>query len=473
MKRLQMLFASVLTAAAFIVVGCAQEEFKNYTVPSYVVLEDAQLNVSDLSVTLSAIYNGDDSGIATARFVLWNGGPESAPSYYDCEWKDGSATAIITGLQKGNTYLYNFEITTIGNNTITCEQAKSCSLSEPGDFTMKTTTTLTSKLLIVNYSGADEYIAGAQMEIKDSEGKTPAAAPEVTFGNGSAKSIFFLDEWAEDLYAVKITFDIVGGSKIETPVFKFSLLPLPETLVLDPVVMEDGTFKFSASYDGEDKTVEKAVFNYSDKDGNLIKAIDGLCLNRKATAEITGQEYGRYFISCTLELVDGSSLTAGPQQFIYAKPRKYENLLLEPIPMSEAGLVKSSADCNDPGQFTYAGYTWESQYLYARTSSGKTTLYVSSKYQGYFQCLTPFENGIKTVYINHSSGKDTNKFKCFGKEGAKDEWVQVAEAVKEGNTFIYDLSGANYCYFRFETTTQELKANSFSVDYYTEAPEEY
>lgn len=473
MKRLLMRLSLILAASVFLAVGCSEDEVKNYTVPSSVVLERSTLNVADLSISLSAIYNGDDRGIKTARFVLWKDDAGASPSYYDCDWENGRAATVIAGLEKGRAYLYNFEIVTKGENLITCDERGSFFISEPADFSMATTTTATAKLFIVNYSGADEYVNEVKMSIIDSEGSTLDSAPEVTFGNGQTKSIFFLDEWEEDLYTITLTFNLVDGRQIVTPPFKLSLLPLPENVSLEPVAIDGETLRFSASYDGEDKTIAKATFSLSDKEGLLIKTVEGKFANRKVEAEISGQEYGRYQISCTLDLVDGSSLSAGPVLFVYARPRAFDNLLLAPIPMSEAGLVKSSADCNDPGQFTYSGYSWESQYLYARTSSGKTTLYVSSKYHGYFQCLTPFEFGIKTVYINHSSGKDTSKFKCFGKKGAKDDWIQLAEATKEGNTFIYDLSVDNYCYFRFETTNQELKANSFSVDYYTEAPDEY
>ena len=77
-----------------------------------------------------------------------------------------------------------------------------------------------------------------------------------------------------------------------------------------------------------------------------------------------------------------------------------------------------------------------------------------------------------------ASGKDTDKFHCYAKTEADDEWVELDEAVKQDDTFIYDLSGGHYCYFRFETRSkgeggQELKANSFAIDYYTEAPEIY
>lgn len=474
MKSLKLIrLAAALFAVMALGYGCDDDGQKTYTVPSYVVLEDARLDVSTGSIALSAVYNGDDTGIDNVRFLVWKQGQETSPEYVDCKWSGGRADAVIAGLEKDGTYYYNMEITTVGGNVIKSSEPAVFSLAEPSDFILKTATTKTSKILMIEYSGADEYIQSSSLEIVDSEGNAVNEAPGVSCVDGVARAIFFLDEWKEDLYTVKLVLGIYGGGIITSQEFKFSLLPLPENLKLSPVEMMDGTLKFSAVYDGEDKTVEKATFTLCDKAGNVLNVLDGVCSDRTARAEVSGKDYGKYMVSCVLDLVDGSSLSDGPLAFTYARPRAFENMLLEPIPMSEAGLVKSSADCNDPTQFTYAGFQWESQYLYARTSSGKTTLYVSSKYKGYFQNLTPFENGIKTLYINHSSGKDTDKFKCFGKAGSKDEWTQMPEAEKTGNTFVYDLSGDHYCYFRFETTTQELKANSFSLDYYTEAPEEY
>lgn len=478
MKKSHLFLTSAVAAVSLLAAGCGDDGFENYTVPSSVILADPVLNVSDMSVSLSAVYNGDDKGIAEASFNVWKAGDETSSSRYACDWKDGNASASLKGLSTEGSYLCNFEIKTIGGNIVKADEPAEFTLSRPSGFSLKTTTTVTSKILAVTYSGADEYIGGATLIMTKYDGTQVDNLPEVSVGNGEARAIFFLEDWEEDLFTVKMIFDIKGGDSIETPEFKFSLIPLPENLILSQVKMEDGTFSFSASYDGEDRTVEKGEFLFCDKNGSVIKTLDAVCENRMATASVSGQDYGRYNVTCNLELVDGSLLSAGPMAFTYARPRAYESLTLLPVPMSEAGFPKDAAGAESPYKFTYLDYDWEGQFMYARTSSGKTTIYTSSKLEGWFTNATAFPYGIKAVIVNHSSGKDMDKFSCYAKKSASDDWVKLPDAVKgtpdNKYAFVYDMSASDYDYFKFTTTAQqELKANNYAIEYYTEAPEEY
>lgn len=476
MKRL-LSIVMVSVAALFIWTGCSKESFKTYTVTSEIVLGDPQVDLSDLSITLSAVYNGDDSGIAGACFTVRRDGEDaSAARTVACDWADGKAEARLTGLESGYDYWINFVVTTTGGNNISAEEDKYCPFSRPANFAYSTVNTVTSKILQVAYTGADVFIEKADLILFNSAGERVNGTPAFTCYNGVGKALFVLSEWEEDLYTFHCEMTLYDGSHISSPDGLLNLLPVPESCTLAAVAVDGDTFTFSASYDGEDKTVARAVFTLFDRNGAVLHELEGTCANRKATATLSGNEYGRYSALCTLYLVDDSILESNRQTFTHARPRAYETLLLEPVPMSEAGMATSS-DSN-MNKFEYMGYEWEYKCLYARTSSGVTTLYVKSDEFGIFQNATPFENGIRTVYINHTSGKDTPSFKCYGKAEAGDEWTELDEAVKVGYVFIYDLSGDNYRYFQFESREKsnggaELKANSFEVEYYTEAPEEY
>ena len=52
------------------IAACNDDGTGTYTVPKNVVLEDARVNVSDMTVSLSAVYDGDDSGIEEAWFSV-------------------------------------------------------------------------------------------------------------------------------------------------------------------------------------------------------------------------------------------------------------------------------------------------------------------------------------------------------------------------------------------------------------------
>ena len=470
--------AVVAVTALLSFAGCRDDGFVNYTVASEIVLSGPEIDVSDMSVTVSAIYNGDDSGISDAWFTVWKDGEDaSQASRVPASWGGGNASAVLDGLEVGNDYWFNFVILTSGDNLVTAEEDRYCAFSLPHDFSYSTVNTVTSKILQVSYKGADAFISSAKLVMVDADGENVENLPEISFHEGVGKALFVLSEWTLALYKVHVEMTMYDGSTVSAPEWQFSLLPLPEILTVSPVNIEGDVFNFSASYDGDDSTIEKAVFSLYDKDGVLVQEIDAVCADRTATASRSGNEYGRYSVKCTLYLVDGSTLESETLNFTHSRPRAYENMLLEPVPMGEAGMATSSENAMDPNKFSYLGYDWEYQYMYVRSSSS-VTLYVSSSYSGFFMNTTPFENGIRTVYINHSSGKDTDKFHCYAKTEADDEWVELDEAVKQDDTFIYDLSGDHYCYFRFETRSkadggQELKANSFAIDYYTEAPEIY
>lgn len=449
--------------------GCKNDDFVPYTVPSDLILEEARINVSDLSVNMSAWYSGDDTGIADAWFSMKEAGNNDAEEQrIDCSWASGKASANISGLTLGKDYIYGFHIKTIGGNSISSAEEKTLEFSTPGNFTFSSMKTLTSKIVEIDYSGADEFIVSADMTIINSEGSEMTDnIPEVLWNDGKVRLMFRLDEWKEDIYTLRIDFTLYDDSIVSAS-GTFSMLPLPENLIIDKVVTDEtGKFTFSASYDGEDYTITKVTFILYDKEGKYLNETEGTAADRVASAVLENQTYGQYSAECVLDLIDDSQLRSERLSFVYSKPRAYENMLLEPIPMSEAGLVTNGDDCKVATKFSYLGYDWESLNLYARSSSS-VTLYVKSSTPGYFMNVTPFENGIKTIYINHSSSKDTNKFNCYGKTSENDSWTKMAEAVKDGNTFIYDLSGGNYRYFKFETTTQELKANSFAIDWYTE-----
>lgn len=476
MKRLLRL--TMVSAAALLVwTGCSKDDFKSYTVPSEIVLGDPCVNLSDLSVDVSAVYNGDDNGVADACFTVTKAGDEAAAARkVACSWSNGKAAARIEGLELGNDYYYNFVITTTGGNKISAESDMYCPFSLPSNFSYSTVNTVTSKILQVAYTGSDAFIEVAELVMFDSTGRKLENVPALTCWNGVGKALFPLSEWEEDLYSFHCEMKMYDGTSISSPDGLLNLLPVPESCTLAGVVIDGTTFNFTASYDGEDKTVARAVFTLFDKDGNVLQEIETTGSNRKVTAVVENMEYGRYSVVCTLYLVDDTTLESNRQTFTHARPRASETMLLEPVPMSEAGMaVKADENVN---KFEYLGYEWEYRNVYARTSSGVTTLYVSSSAFGFFQNATPFVNGIKTVYINHTSGKDTPSFKCYGKVEAGDEWTELPEATKEGYVFIYDLTGDNYRYFQFESREKaeggaELKANSFEVEYFTEAPEEY
>lgn len=481
MKQLCRGVVCALLPLAFIA-ACNDDGTGTYTVPKKVVLEDARVNVSDMTVSLAAVYDGDDSGIEEAWFSVRENQDGAEAEKVPCSWAGGKAEARVGNLAKGKDYVYNFHILTVGGNTLSGSEEKLCQFHAPSGFVFSTQTTLTAKILQVAYSGADEFVKKAKLVMKRQDNTEVENVPEIICEDGLARVMFKLDEWAKDLYNCQLVLTLYDDSVVESQVAKLSLLPLPETLTLSKVVANDGKLSFSASYDGEDETIESAEYVLSDKAGKVLQKVAGKCVSRKCTAEVSGYEYGKYNLTLTLSLVDGSTLVAGPMVFVYSKPRTYEYVLMKPKEMSEAGMATSSGGCTTVNKVTYADVEWNYFQMYARTSSGKTTFYCSSSKPGWITNDTAFKYGVKALYIIHSSGKDAVNFNCYGKKKAEDKWTKMAvaevgavEGVANTNkyTFTYDLSVGDYDYFMFETTKQELKATYLAYEYYTEPAVEY
>lgn len=473
--------ASVLFSVVAIA-ACNDDGVGTYTVPKNVVLKEAQINMSDMTVSLAAIYDGDDSGVDEAWFSLREDTEGVESERIACSWKNGKAEAKVGNLTEGKDYVYNFHIRTVGGNTISGSENKMCQFYAPSNFVFSTQTTLTAKILQVAYSGSDEFVERAELELTRSDNSKVENVPEIYCEDGLARVMFKLSEWEQDLYRCKLVLTLYDGRVVESQMVKLSLLPLPETLTLAKVVADNGKLFFSASYDGEDKTIESAEYVLSDKKGEVLETVAGKCASRKCVAEVSGYGYGKYNLTLTLSLVDGSTLVAGPMTFVYSKPRTYDYVLMVPAELGAAGMATNSKDCAAVNKVTHSGIDWTYFQMYARTSSGKTTFYSSSSKPGYIYNETPFEYGIRTLYIIHSSGKDAVNFNCYGKKNAGDEWVKLAmaevgavEGVKDTNkyTFTYDLSVGNYNYVKFESTRQELKATYFAYEYYTEPAVEY
>lgn len=455
--------------------GCAEKEFQTCTIPSDVILQDPVLNTSTMEITVSAVYNGDDEGIKDAWFTVHELASPENETRIECLYEDGKASCTLTGLELGKDYGYNFVILTLGDNLIKASEAGKCPYSYPSDFAFSTSNTATAKVLLVTYSGSDLFVSQAKLTVKNSEGIEMDNVPQPFCADGHAKMLFYFDEWAEDVYTCQMEMTLHDGTSIVSPAGNLTLMPLPENLVLSPAVINaDNTFSFNAAYDGEDKTVSKAVFTIMDKDGNVIETIEGTCAGRQASASTGPYEYGRYMVSMRLDLVDGTFLEAGPMSLIHAKPREYVAYEMTYEEMKAAGWAVDAAGCADVSVASVKGYNWEYKDLYVRTSGGRDFIYISSSKQGYAACTSPFEHGIKKVYVGFYQSKKEANFVCYAKTEEGAEWELMPGAVKEGNVFTFDLSGGNYKYFKFASLAkQEMRSDYFKVEYYTEPFVEY
>ena len=470
------LFKSMLAAAVLaMAVACGKdEEKKEYYVPSEVTLQDPVINASDLTVTLSAVYNGDENGIAKAEFVITDAAGGQPVSYGPDELKDGRATIVVKSLQKDHDYSYNFVITTPGANTVKAAEDGYCSLHAPYDFSLSTVTTSTAKVMVISFKGSTAFVREMNLRMVDSEGAEVTDVPEIVMHEGAVKVLFKLSDWPGELYRCTLDMTLADGSSASSPAMAFSTFPMPETLTLKPLVSSpDGDWTLIAEYDGDDKTVVSAVVNVYDKAGNRILTLTPVCSNRQAVATTSGQDYGKYSWDCTLELVDGSSLSAGPAQFVYAKPREYATLNAPYASLVEAGI--STADSAGPFGFTYGGFDWEVSYLRAKTSSGY--LIVGSSRKGYICNVTPFPKGIRRVEMNLTqSDRLLTNYEFYAKEKATDDWTLVKGEQPETNKklFILDLSDGSWNYFKFQSKgVKEIRFSGFSVEYFTEDPIEY
>ena len=455
--------------------GCAEKEFQTCTIPSVTVLEDPMLNTSTMEITVSAIYNGDDEGIKDAWFSVYELSDPENVSKVKCEYQNGKAQCLLKDLEVGKDYGFNFNILTIGDNTLSAATAMECPFSNPSNFDYSTSNTNTAKILQVRYSGSDLFISEAQIEIKNSKGEVMDNTPQPLCAHGCAKMLFYCDEWEEDVYTFQIKMSLYDGTTVTSPEGFLTLMPLPENIVLDPVTInEDQSFSFTASYDGEDKTVSKAVFTIMDKDGNVIETITGTCSEKKAVASTKPYEYGRYKVIVRLDLVDGTYISTEEMTFVHAKPRAFDTFEMTYQEMAAAGWATNDAGCADVTAGSCKGLNWEYQYIYVRTSGGRDFLYVSSSKQGYLACTSAFELGIKKVYIGFYQSKKETNFVCYGKVDEDSEWELMPTAVKEGNVFTFDMSGGNYQFFKFASLAkQEMRADFVKVEYYTEPYVEY
>lgn len=455
--------------------GCTEKTFKPCTVPSVISLNKPVLNSSSMSVTLSAVYNGDDEGIADAWFSVYNAEDPEKVDRLDCKWEDGKAVAVTQSLETGNDYEFNFQIITIGGNTIRSDAAEKCSMKYPDNFRYSTSNTNTAKVFEISYSGSDQFVSSATLIVRNSENVLMENAPEVFCNNGSVRTIFIFDEWEEDVYTCQLEMTLFDGTIITSPEGKLTLMPLPENLVLEPVkINPDKTFTFTATYDGEDKTVSKATFTLFDNEMKIISEAEGHCENRAATLTTEPFEYGRYHVSVGLDLVDGTRLEVAPISIVHAKPRAYETFEMTYDDMKAAGWAVDAASCEDVTMITCKGYNWEYQDIYVRYNGGRDYIYISSSKKGYIYCTSPFELGIKKVYAGFYQSKTETNFECWAKEEASGEWEKMPVAVKEGTVFTYDLSGGNYKYFKFGSLAkQEMRSDYFKVEYYTEPYVEY
>lgn len=466
----------LLTAASLLLMaGCSKPEETVGTVPSSVLLKAPEVDTENSVIRLRAVYNGDDKAVKDAEFTMTDiQGGESIP-ISGCRWSGGEAEGTVTGLALGKDYTFNFEIHTKGGNTVKAEKDMDFPYYKPDKVAFRTLTTLTAKVLSASYNGCDALIRKARFIIKNSKGQDfTDRFPEAVCSDRTASILFDMSLWEEDLYTCTLEMTFFDSQVFLSEEYRISLLPLPENITLNSPSIEDGKFIFSAGYDGEDKTITEAYFELYDKTGELLQSVPAKFADRSVSAGISGYPYGRYAFNCFLKLVDGTTISAPETiKFTYSKPRQYAYTELDPVELGKAGMATGSG-VEGTQKVSLLDMDYEYENIYCRTSSGKTTLYCKSSLTGYMANTEPFQYGIKTVYINNSSGKDLVAFACYGKLNEEDEWTEITSASKEGYQFIYDFSGSDYNYFKFSTKAKaELKANSFAVDYYTEAPDEY
>ena len=467
----------LMLAAAVLVMASAcvkDEEKKGYYVPSEVTLQDPVVNASDLSVSLGAVYNGGDEGIAKAEFLVTDNAGGSPVSYKPDELKDGRACVKLKTLQKDHDYSYNFVITTPGDNKIKAAEDGYCSLHAPYDFVFSTQTTNTAKILSVSFKGSTAFAREMVLKLVDPLGVEATNVPEIVVHDGEIKVLFKMDEWPGELYQCSIDMTLADGTAASSPAVAFSTFPMPENLTQKPLVStSEGKWTLTAEYDGDDKTVVSAVVNVYNKAGDKVATLTPVCSGRQAVATTSGHDYGKYSWDCTLNLVDGSTLSAGPAQFTYAKPREFATLSAPYADLVTAGI--RPADAEGPFNFTFSGYDWEVSYLRAKTTSGY--LINGSSRKGYICNVTPFPKGIKRVEMNLTQGdRLLSNYEFFAKEKSTDEWTSVPAEQPETNKklFILDLSDGSWNYFKFQSKgVKEIRFSGFSVEYFTEDPIEY
>ena len=464
-----MLAAAVMVMA----VACEKDEGKKeYYVPSEVTLLDPAINTTDLSVSLGAVYNGGDDGVAKAEFLVTDKAGGEPVSYIPDEVKDGFASVRINNLQKDHDYAYNFVITTPGDNKIKASEDGYCSLHAPYDFVFSTQTTNTAKILTVSFKGSAAFAKSMALKLVDPEGTVVTNVPEIVVHEGAVKVLFKLAEWPGELYDCSIVMTLADGTEASSQTEPFSTFPMPENLILNPVTCTtDGVWTLTADYDGDDKTVLSAVVNIYDKNGVKVATLTPVCSGRQAVATTSGHDYGKYSWDCTLNLVDGSVLSAGPAQFTYAKPREFATLDAPYDALVAAGI--STADAEGPFSFTFSGYDWEVSFLRAKTDKGY--LINGSSRKGYICNITPFPKGIKAVHMNLTqSDRKLENYEFFAKEKATDEWTSIPGSQPEPKKFLLDLSDGSWNYFKFQSKgLKEVRFSGFSVDYFTEDPVEY
>ncbi len=458
-------------AAAF--TGCRKEaQAETYYAPSEVTLQAPQLDPSDLSVTLTAVYNGDETGIASAEFQVTDIATGNKSSYPADRMEKGAATVKIAKLEKDHDYRYNFVIVTPGQNHIQAAEDGYCSLHVPYDFVFMTQTTETAKILNIAFKGSAALVRSMALYLISSEGQEVTDVPQIIVHDGLVKALFRLSDWPGELYQCRLDMTLYDGSALSSQTENFSTFPMPETLMQLPVAFSaDGEWTLTATYDGDDKTVLKAAVRIFNKAGELVETLTAACADRQAVAVSKGHDYGKYSWDCKLDLVDGSTLEAGPLSFTYAKPREFATLDAPYAALVEAGI--STADAEGPFNFTYQGYDWEVSYLRARTDKGY--LINGSSRKGYLCNVTPFPKGIKTVYINLTqSDRILSNYEFYAKVNAADEWTLVQGEQPDKKIFSLDLSDGNWHFFKFQSKgLKEIRLSGFAVEYFTEDPIDY
>jgi len=473
MKRALFLVAT-MSVLVGLFASCNKDEAKNsYYVPSEVALLSPDI-ASDLSVTLTARYNGDETGVASATFVVKNTETGAEVQTPKCTLSNGTATAVLKNLELGNVYSYNFEITTPGGNIIKAGTDETLAFCVPQDFVFSTQTTLSSKILTVSFTGADQFVKSVVLSMVDSEGNEVENAPEVICINGAVKALFNLSEWAQDLYECKLVITLYDGSEMESPVGKLNLLPVPENIVPKEITFdEDGVWTVTASYDGEDKTITGAQLTVFNKKNEQVFQTTATCAERLFTANVSGLEYGRYYLTYSLSIVDGTTLTLENQEYVYAKPRAYETYTMNFEEFYAGGVTDvSNADAE---RFTVKNVEWEDLYLQAKPTKTPPYAVWSSSKVGYLYNVTPFAKGIKYVHLKTSSGmKDISLYEGYGREDKDSDWVKLTGVMIDSKNYTWNLALGNYQHFKFMTTAQgEFRLVEVILEYFTEDAEEY
>lgn len=474
MKRF-LLIATTLSALAFCF-SCNKDDGKaSYWAPSEVVIEKPDIDVSDLSVHLTAHYNGEDSGVASAEFMIMDAESGDTLSTVPAGIDGGKASATLSDLEFGKVYECEFLLTTKGENRLTSGK-ETIDYCLPCDFEFSTQTTLTSKILTISFSGSEEFVSEVTLLMFDSEGRKIEAVPEVRCVDGTVKAVFILSEWVQDLYECAVDMLLYNGETITSEKGKLNLLPVPETIVPKEITFdEDGKWTVQATYDGEDRTVSSANLVVYDKQGKEVSRVTAECAKRTFTAYVEGLEYGRYSVEYVLNIIDGSTLSLGPVEYVYARPRAYEEYTMTFAEMLAGGLTEVSNA--EPERFTVNKVEWEDLYLQAKPSKTPPYAVWSSSKVGYLYNVTPFEKGIRLVHLTTSSGaKNIAMYEGYGRTEATDDWVKLQGIMigTDNKNYQWNLSSGDYKYFKFMTTAQgEFRLASLRLEYFTEDAEEY